>query len=223
MPTATTNRHGSVVIEYDEYPQAPHRRGLHSHRMRPARRLIDIGWFECYDLHWGKEPLQAKAGVVGGDLEILRQGDADSTALLNASTCPGAYLTAACYSQLKDELRRRLAEALPVDDPEGDLIEACRQIVGPVRRGQESDELPQRLPCRGQGRLHSGHARAYAGDARNASFERMEGPFFPADDYHQNFYTKSPIRYKFYRFNCGRDSRIGSLWGADAHKGIAKH
>ena len=198
MPTATTNRHGSVVVEYDEYPQAPHRRGLHPHRMRPARRLIDIGWFECYDLHWGKEPLQAKAGVVGGGLGILRQGDAGSTALLNASTCPGAYLTAACYSQLKDELRCRLAEALPVDslllplhgaavaegvdDPEGVLIEACRQIVGPVRRGQESDELPQRLPCRGQGRLHSGHARAYAGDARNATFERMDWPFFPADD-----------------------------------------
>ncbi|MEC7841399.1 MAG: hypothetical protein VX911_00845 [Candidatus Latescibacterota bacterium] len=117
MPTATTNRHGSVVVEYDEYPQAPHRRGLHPHRMRPARRLIDIGWFECYDLHWGKEPLQAKGGV-----------------------------------------------------------------VGPVRRGQESDELPQRLPCRGQGRLHSGHARAYAGVARNASFERIERPFFPAYD-----------------------------------------
>ena len=49
------------------------------------------------------------------------------------------------------------------------------------------------------------------------------GPFFPAEDYHQDFYTKSPIRYKFYRFNCGRDSRIGSLWGKDAHKGIAKH
>ena len=44
----------------------------------------------------------------------------------------------------------------------------------------EYDEYPQRLPCRG--RLHSGHARAYAGDARNASFERMERPFFPADD-----------------------------------------
>ena len=42
---------------------------------------IDIGCLEYYDLHWGKELLQAKAGVVGGGLEILRQGDADSAPL----------------------------------------------------------------------------------------------------------------------------------------------
>ena len=49
------------------------------------------------------------------------------------------------------------------------------------------------------------------------------GPFFPAEEYHQNFYTKSPVRYKFYRFNCGRNARVQALWGENAHKGIAKH
>lgn len=49
------------------------------------------------------------------------------------------------------------------------------------------------------------------------------GPFFPAEEYHQDFYTKSPVRYNFYRFNCGRNARVQALWGADAHKGIAKH
>ena len=32
--------------------------------------------------------------------------------------------------------------------------------------------------------------------------------FYPAEDYHQNYYLKNPIRYKFYRFNCGRDARL---------------
>ena len=68
----------------------------------------DISWFERYDLHWGEELLQVKAGVVGGGLEILRQDEADIAPLLNASTCPGGYLTAACYAQLKGELLRRL-------------------------------------------------------------------------------------------------------------------
>ena len=47
--------------------------------------------------------------------------------------------------------------------------------------------------------------------------------FYPAEDYHQDYYKKNPLRYKFYRFSCGRDKRIGDLWGEDAHKGITKH
>ncbi len=37
--------------------------------------------------------------------------------------------------------------------------------------------------------------------------------FFPAEDYHQDYYEKNPIRYKFYRTSCGRDSRLKELWG----------
>lgn len=37
--------------------------------------------------------------------------------------------------------------------------------------------------------------------------------FYPAEDYHQDYYKKNPLRYKFYRFNCGRDARLEELWG----------
>lgn len=39
------------------------------------------------------------------------------------------------------------------------------------------------------------------------------GAFYPAEDYHQDYYKKNPIRYKFYRSSCGRDARLKSLWG----------
>ncbi|MEM7301530.1 MAG: peptide-methionine (S)-S-oxide reductase MsrA [Pseudomonadota bacterium] len=46
--------------------------------------------------------------------------------------------------------------------------------------------------------------------------------FYPAEDYHQDFYKKSPVRYTYYRRACGRDSRVRALWGDEAHSGI-KH
>ncbi|HEX4963444.1 MAG TPA: peptide-methionine (S)-S-oxide reductase MsrA [Thermoanaerobaculia bacterium] len=37
--------------------------------------------------------------------------------------------------------------------------------------------------------------------------------FWPAEEYHQDFYKKNPLRYKFYRSGCGRDRRLQELWG----------
>jgi peptide-methionine (S)-S-oxide reductase len=37
--------------------------------------------------------------------------------------------------------------------------------------------------------------------------------FYPAEDYHQDYYLKNPVRYKFYRYGCGRDQRLEQLWG----------
>ncbi len=42
--------------------------------------------------------------------------------------------------------------------------------------------------------------------------------FYPAEDYHQDYYLKNPIRYKFYRNGCGRDARLKELWGDLAGK-----
>jgi peptide-methionine (S)-S-oxide reductase len=42
------------------------------------------------------------------------------------------------------------------------------------------------------------------------------GDFWPAEDYHQDYYIKNPVRYTYYRTGCGRDARLKSLWGAAA-------
>lgn len=41
--------------------------------------------------------------------------------------------------------------------------------------------------------------------------------FYPAEDYHQQYYKKNPVRYKYYRFSCGRDQRLEEIWGKAGH------
>lgn len=108
---------------------------------------IDLGSFERYELLRGDELLNNDAGVVGGMVSTLRQCDAGIAPLLFASTCPGGFVTGDCYAHLKDDLLNRLESAgqiagillplhgaMTVDgicDPEGDLITATRELVGP--------------------------------------------------------------------------------------------
>ena len=70
---------------------------------------------------------------------------------------------------------------------------------------------------------HDDRQRALAESSKAAVAARFEQPvateivpakpFYKAEEYHQKYYLKSPIRYKFYRFNCGRDARLEKLWG----------
>lgn len=43
------------------------------------------------------------------------------------------------------------------------------------------------------------------------------GAFWLAEDYHQDYYKKNPLRYKFYRTSCGRNARVSKVWGSAAH------
>ncbi len=42
---------------------------------------------------------------------------------------------------------------------------------------------------------------------------RRATTFWPVEAYHQDYYRKNPVRYKYYRWNCGRDARLKQLWG----------
>ena len=38
--------------------------------------------------------------------------------------------------------------------------------------------------------------------------------FYPAEEYHQDYYKKNPLRYRFYRTSCGREARVAEVWGS---------
>lgn len=131
MENSTRIAVGSILTECNQFGGSP----------------IDLTWFERYDLYRGEDLLQVNTGVVGGALDVLKEAPATVVPLLVASTCPGGYLTADCYTELKAEILRRLQRALPVDgvllllhgaavaeqapDLEGDLISSVRELVGP--------------------------------------------------------------------------------------------
>jgi peptide-methionine (S)-S-oxide reductase len=46
--------------------------------------------------------------------------------------------------------------------------------------------------------------------------EPVGDTFHPAEEYHQDYYRKNPVRYRYYRFNCGRDRRLEQIWGQKA-------
>lgn len=72
-----------------------------------------------------------------------------------------------------------------------------------------------------------GEAEQRAAEATRAEIaERLSMPvatevlpektFYPAEDYHQDYYTKNPAQYKFYKFGCGRAQRLEEIWGEPA-------
>jgi peptide-methionine (S)-S-oxide reductase len=45
------------------------------------------------------------------------------------------------------------------------------------------------------------------------------GLFWRAEDYHQDYYKTNPLRYRMYRYGCGRDARLDQVWGSEARNG----
>jgi peptide-methionine (S)-S-oxide reductase len=120
------------------------------------------------------------------------------------------------------------AEALRVEyDPAKvsypELLDVFWRNVDPLTKNRQFCDVGEQY--RSAIFYHDGEQRRLAEETKRAieasgRFDRPvateivpAGEFWPAEDYHQDYYRKNPIRYKFYSFNCGRERRLRELWG----------
>lgn len=105
------------------------------------------------------------------------------------------------YPQLVDYFWRHI-------DPTVNDRQFC-DVGAQYRSGIYWQDEAERLVAEGSrdALLKSGRFKAIHTELAPAS------TFWPAEDYHQDYYKKNPIRYNYYRTGCGRDQRVAQLWG----------
>jgi len=108
------------------------------------------------------------------------------------------------YAKLLDVFWRNIDPA----DNEGQFCDKGSQYRSAIFY---HDNVQKRLAEESKAAVEKKLGRAYT-DILPAS------EFWRAEEYHQHYYKKNPVRYHFYRFNCGRDQRLAAIWGsAPAH------
>ncbi len=99
------------------------------------------------------------------------------------------------------------------------LLDVFWHNVDPTNNiGQFCDQGPQ---YRSAIFYHDAEQKRLAGASKAALQKRMKvytdvlpaGYFYAAEEYHQDYYKKNPVRYRFYRLNCGRDYVLDKIWG----------
>ncbi|MBQ0744090.1 MAG: peptide-methionine (S)-S-oxide reductase MsrA [Pseudomonas sp.] len=165
------------------------------------------GCFWCTEADFDKVPgvVDTISGYIGGD--------ADSATYPQVSAGGTQHIEAvAVFYDPRETNYAKLVEAFwPTIDPVTPNAQFCDR--GPQYRSAlfYADEQQQEIL------QQSKQALAESGKLKKPIVTEIlpQTAFYPAEDYHQDYYMKNPIRYNFYRSRCGRDDRLEDLWGAN--------
>lgn len=167
--------------------------------------ILAGGCFWCIEADYEKLDgvIEAVSGYIGGHVDnpTYQQVSAGKSGHIEAAiiTYDGAKLS---YDQILDYFWRNI-------DPTTDQGQFCD--FGPQYRPAifyQNDEQ-QQLATQSIEKIKQ--TKPFPQDIKVELIKASQ--FYPAEDYHQDYYKKNPVRYKFYRYSCGRDTRIEELWG----------
>lgn len=164
------------------------------------------GCFWCMEPPYDRQPgvTSTTSGYIGGEQESPRYEDVARGGTGHAEAVKITYDPDAIgYAELLEIFWRNV-------DPFAEDRQFCDN--GPQYRSAifYRDERQQELAEASLAEMQERFDQPIATELSSA------GTFWDAEDYHQNYYEKNPLRYKFYRFRCGRDDRLEEVWGDEA-------
>ena len=179
--------------------------GSHAGQDDSAVAVFAGGCFWCTEADFDKLPgvLETTSGYIGGSIE--------NPTYEEVSSGRSGHIEAV---QVRFD---------PRQTSYAKLLEAFWPSIDPVNgNGQFCDNGPQYRSAifyldAEQQRLAEASKTALAASGRLqqpiATVIQAATTFYAAEDYHQDYHTKNPLRYSYYRHGCGRDQRLQELWG----------
>ena len=194
-----------------------------------AFALAIPGWAWSQALPGAKtKPATAKATFAGGCFWCMEEAfDAVPGVIATTSGYTGGQVKNPTYEQVSSG-RTGHAEAVQVEyDPSkvtyARLLEVFWRNIDPTQKDAQfcdygsqyrsgifyHDDEQKRLAEASRAALAK--SKPFKGEIVTEITKAAQ--FYPAEDYHQNYYMKNPARYKFYKSGCGRAARLKQLWG----------
>lgn len=178
-----------------------------------ARLVVAGGCFWCVESDFDRVPgvISTVSGYTGGSLEnpTYRQVSGGGTGHLEA-----VEITYDPSKVALDDLLVAFWHSVDPTDPDGQFCDRGHSYKTAVFVSNPEE--------RAVAEMSRDAAEAELGQTIVTQISDA-APFYPAETYHQDYYMKNSVRYKYYRWACGRNQKVESLWGDSAYEGIPEH
>ncbi len=171
---------------------------------KTATAIFAGGCFWCMEGPFDSLPgvISTIPGYSGGDVENPTYEDVSSGKTGHSEVVQVTYApTIVSYEKLLELFWQNID---PLDD-QGQFCDKGEQYKAVIFYRNENEKKLAEASLKTVQAKFPGQAIATA--------IRPAGKFFPAEDYHQDYYLNNSNKYKFYRFTCGRDQRLEEIWG----------
>lgn len=175
---------------------------------KTAKAIFAGGCFWCMEPPYDKLPgvISTTSGYTAGrtanpSYEQVSRGGTGHTEAVQVVYDPARV----SYAKLLEVFWRNI-DPVAVNRQFCDVGDQYRSGIYPTNAEQLRQAQASKQALEKSGRFRQGIATEI----------RAASAFYPAESYHQDYYLKNPVRYKFYRYNCGRDQRLRDVWGPPA-------